>query len=372
MANKLSHSSCSTYQACPRKWEYHYRHSLRNKFTSSALIMGNAVGLGVQAILEGRTDHEAVFLNAWSSNRINNVEVELMLNPTIVYSDKDFDLELLTDMDCESVLAQYNMKSREELADALDKLYAFKDMRGISNLPEDQLVFLNHVNWLCLKTKGLLMVNAFKTKILPSITKVHSIEEAIDFSNEEGDSIVGSADFVVDYKGYDKPVILDLKTSARPYESDSVVLSPQLSVYLVGLGEKYNTNYAGYVVLNKNVIKNRTKICKTCKNDGSGKRHKTCDVIVEKKRCDGEWDMTIDFDIITQVIIDKIPERTSSLVMENFNDINQLIKSEVFPRNLQSCKTGYGKCQFFDKCYKDSEEGLIRVNSSKKIVIDNP
>jgi hypothetical protein len=122
----------------------------------------------------------------------------------------------------------------------------------------------------------------------------------------------------------------------------------------------YDTRYAGYIVLNKAVRKNKKKVCSVCGHDGSGKAHRTCPAEdADGKRCGGTWNEEIDPEIFTQVIIDEIPERLEEIVLENTNMINACIKNEIFPRSLTSCNATYGKCPYYELCFKNSEKGLL-------------
>jgi hypothetical protein len=188
----------------------------------------------------------------------------------------------------------------------------------------------------------------------------------VELVNELGDSVVGYVDIVAKLKGHDEPVILDLKTSTRMYEEDSVLTSPQLSLYVWGLHDKYKTSKAGYVVLLKSISKNKLKLCKSCGNDGSSGSHKTCNATgPDGKRCHGEFNITINPKASVQIIIDSIPERVQNMVVENFNEVNHAIKSGTFTKNLQSCIKPYGKCAFYNICWKGTEEGLVKSETSR-------
>ena len=234
--------------------------------------------------------------------------------------------------------------------------------------PEMQEKFKDDVqtlSWLSLEAKGLLMIKALREKVLPKIKKVHSTQEAVELTNSDdsGDSFVGFSDLVVDFEGYTKPVVLDLKTSSVTYKSDSVKESQQLSIYVYGLEDKYKTNLAGYVVLNKKVRKNRTKVCETCKHTVLNATHKTCNNIVANgERCGGKWTVTTEFDIDVDIIIDEIPTETTDKVLDLIDDVHSKIKAGEFPQNIQECfSTKYHRrCPFYDLCHSNSMVGLVK------------
>ena len=244
MTNRLSYSQIEKFKFCPKAWEFHYVERYRTLEVSSALLFGSAIGKTFEHILDPNHIHlyendHIEFYHNFRYQKINGVEnVDTLLYPHVLYSKADTDIELLT---------------RDEKI-------------GVSN----------ELAWHSLIKKGYLIIDSFKKNLLPLITKVHSVEEEIVLTNEEGDSSIGYADAVLDIQGYDKPIIIDFKTAARPYEQNSVANSVQLSGYLHELGEKYNTRLCGYAVFSKNITKNRTKICKDCGFDGSGNKFKTC------------------------------------------------------------------------------------------------
>ncbi len=101
------------------------------------------------------------------------------------------------------------------------------------------------------------MLEEFKNNILPNITEVLATQVKVELTNEDGDSIIGFADAVVKWKDYPHPIIVDIKTSSIDYEHDSVLTSPQLTLYVHDLSAKFdNTRSAGYIVLHKKIKEN--------------------------------------------------------------------------------------------------------------------
>jgi len=281
----------------------------------------------------------------------------------VVYANSDFDSDLLYEADYQSIKEilgeQYDI-GVDSILENYKKLSERKSVSGIGSFSQSDLSFYNYMNWLSMRRKGYLMLTAYKKKVLPKITKVHEVQKKVSLTNEHGDEIVGFVDLIADIKDVGT-VILDNKTSAREYADDSVITSAQLSLYMHALYSQYQTRNAGYIVMRKGVIKNRTKICSKCGYDGSGARHKTCSNVIEGVRCNGEWTETFDFDINIQFIINEIPEQTETIVLENSDTINESIKAGLFPRNLNSCDNYYGgKCVYFDLCYKNKPNGLIK------------
>lgn len=363
--NRLSHSSTSKFQDCPKAFDFHYNHNLRGVNQSAALLFGSAIDASTGALLEGKTLEEAkeVFLENWLEAKVNGVLTKLPEFTKIVYANTDFDVDLLTSEDMDKLKLHRKVTDAHE---ALLEVKKSKDYFSWDGLEEDDKRFWNLANWLSLRRKGYLMLDAFQSKVMPMIEEVLGVQVKVELKNEDGDSVIGYADLVARMKGCAKPVVLDVKTSAREYDKDSVLVSPQLTLYVHDLSEKYeDTRHAGFIVLHKNVKKNKTKKCATCGSDGTGKKHRSCPEEVDGKRCDGEWENTVDPEVYVQVLIDEIPTQTENIVIENIDYINQAIKNGIFTRNLTSCIKPYGKCVFYNLCYRNSSEGLIKVDPDK-------
>lgn len=206
------------------------------------------------------------------------------------------------------------------------------------------------------------MIKALRKHVLPKITKVHDTQVFTKLENGVGDSIIGYADIVCDFEGYDKPVVFDVKTATRDYDSAAVLTSPQLSLYVHSLSDKYsNTRLAGYIVLSKIIRKNKDKKCKSCGHVNEGTNHKTCNAAVGNDRCGGQWDVTMNPEAKVNILINEIPERTEDIVLENYEHVNTAIKRGEYHRNFNSCKKAYGLCTYWNLCYKGSEDGLVSM-----------
>lgn len=372
MANRLSFSSCKTFTDCPKSYELHYIRRLRAQVQSAALLFGTAIDRASTAIFkpeEGGKTAEQIFTYYWNFQEINGKNTSLSRYTEIAYPDSDFDFDLITDSDRLMLKDEHQV---EDVKGEMKKILDWKKDAGYAALPTEQKQFINHCFWCCLKTKGLLMLKAIRTKIMPSITEVLSCQEQIKIENEDGDIIIGFIDLIARVKGYDKPVVLDLKTSKLTYSDNSNEVSPQLASYLNAISDKYeSTRYVGFLVLSKTVIKNKTKICTVCGYDGSEGSHKTCpnEVKADTKkgtaRCNGEWAVTMNPEVAVQIIISALPEQTELIVMQNYDYVNESIKTGNFPRNFNSCIKTYGKCQFYNLCYENKRDGLIKLEEKK-------
>jgi len=345
---------------CPTKWKYHYVDRLRSKTQHAALAFGSAVDAAITSLLkQSEKNPEDIFAYFWRFQEINGKQTYLPSSTNIVYANSDYDEELLLEEDIFKLKEEFKLEN--PLAE-VQKIYSEKDYLGFDGLPEERKKILNYANWLSLYRKGLLMVQAVREEVMPKIKKMHGAQVYCKLENDVGDLIVGYADMVAEWEGYDEPIIFAFKTSAKDYAIDSVLTSPQLTLYVHSLSNNYsNTRRAGYIVLNKNVRKNRTKTCTKCGYVNEGTSHKTCNNSVEGLRCAGEWKSELDPKIHVQVVIDLIPEKTEQIVLENFDYINASIKNGVYHRNFSSCVKPYGKCTFYNLCYKDSMDGLEKL-----------
>ena len=191
MSNKLSYSAINKHQFCQQAYFHHYKNKYRPIEISSALPFGSALGKTFEYILNPSSKTEAlkdkevtpyeVFDYHWRYQEINKVLTNIEEYEHIAYSKYDLD---------------------KDLADT---------------------------PYQSLKAKGHLIITTFINEFLPLVEHVYSTEEKTELANDLGDVNVGYADAVVKLKDYYKPVIIDFKTAARPYEEDSVKTSIQLS-----------------------------------------------------------------------------------------------------------------------------------------------
>lgn len=378
--NKISWSQLSQFMTCPKKYEYHYKYRYREKTTSAALLWGSAIDETLGAILNDHKkqrvdylgqEYHIVFTNNWRRGFINKKNVELFNCEDIVYAKADFDPDLILPGDLNMMVgmtqagAPYEgvgvLKSPEECFELVNSIRDKKEAKGWANLKPVERKFYNHMHWLSMHRKGVLLINAYIAKILPQVKEVLAIQQQVELVNEDGDSVIGYIDAVVRWVD-GRIVIVDHKTAAREYDWDSVLESVQLTMYVHAVSAQYeNTRTAGYIVLQKNIQKNKTKVCTECGHNGTGSRAKTCDNKIDKKRCGGAWKEKINPEGVINVIINDIPERTEEIVMENLADVNHVMKQGMFTRNLMACDTPF-PCPFKKLCWQGSMEDLVDLN----------
>ena len=276
--NRLSHSQVSKYQQCGKAYEFWYLKKIRPTKSRAALLFGTALDRAIGVLLKPDEDRtktpEQIFDYFWRFQEINGSNVYLPTCTSIVYAKSDFDKDLLSKDDAEKIGT-----SLEKILEIMAKRVEM----GHNGINEEERKIANHAMWTCLHHKGHYMIKAFRDKVQSKLTKVHSTQEYIELNNGE-DKVIGYIDMVAEVDGHNEPIVLDLKTSAMQYEDDAVLTSPQLTLYVHAVADKYKTRKAGFIVLNKNLIKNRKKVCSKCNHDGSGGRHKTCANEIEGKR----------------------------------------------------------------------------------------
>lgn len=346
---RLSNSSMTIYKECGYKFYLHYKERIRPVTTNSALIFGSALDKAIAHMLTKQDNAYDVFAKEWKTSILNGETIDVENSILIKYSKSDFDSEIV------------------EVTESLDKIMMLRDINGFDSLSETEKLELNRAHWKCLLVKGKLLIEAFKRDIYPNIEKVLGLQVPIEVKNEIGDSIIGFADIVCKYKGYDKPIIFDLKTSGRPYPKDSVKESPQLGLYTYALSNTYEqTNIAGYMVLIKDIKRDRQKHCKNCGNDRSNTRYKSCDKEIDAARCGGEFNENVTLYAATQVLIDTIEDVTQENIIQEAENINESIKCGNFAKNEESCTTKFGRCPYYRLCHENSMDGLIKLDNKEQ------
>lgn len=341
----LSHSARQKYDTCPKMYQLHYIEKIRPVGTTSALTFGSAIDKACENyVLERNRDHAInIFKHDWNVVKEQDyTEIE--------YHANDFDHELLLQSDNEYIVQDTVFTSVSDL------VKAGEDKERIA-----------YARWISLYRKGLILVTAFFDWIDENVEEVLGAQVPIELEDEEGNKVPGLADFVIKVYGYDKPILVDLKTSARFYDRNSVKESEQLGLYFFYLkNAKYpDMERAAYLVLNKQIKKNRTKTCLKCGTVTTG-REKTCAVGTGKNRCNGDFSVDIRPEAVVQYIHDEIPETFIQDTINKFNISVEGIKAQRFDPCWDKCDNYYGRrCPYYEFCRSGSLEGLIQ--KEKKI-----
>lgn len=369
--NRLSFSAISTYTTCGEKYRLRYKQGLRSKFFHAALAYGSAVDLSLNKLLTTKDLAEAIkeFDKTWNAQYVNKKYVTLAKFPDLVYAESDYDEELLQEEDLDVLKAELlNSENlgQDSSSSYFEKIKEKKSKIGWENVPDGEKEFYNYANWLCMRRKGHIMLESYNKKIMPQIKEVLAVQKEQYLENESGDKVVQYLDLIVEWND-GRRILMDNKTSAKDYEEDQASRSPQLISYFAGAKEEYKLDAVGFLVLKKQILKNKIKICSLCGNDGSGERHKTCasDNPDTGKRCNGTWNIKLNPECYIQVIINNVAPAAETLVLETFDEANSGIKNNVFHKNLGACKTGF-QCEYFKKCWQGDNSELVDLSGEKK------
>lgn len=365
VSNRLSYSQLRLFSECGQKYKYYYIDKIRERTKSGALIFGTAIDRAMESVHKDPAgDEKKVFDDIFEYQEINGKKVYIPESLLLVYAASDFDADLLIADDftflkakAEELVPDLFAELAGSVEETFKKCASYKKQRAFRTFKETENRFLNLANWLCLRRKGHLMLEAHRKHILPKITKVVKTQVKVELNNGTGDSLVGYADMIAHWLDDAEPTVFDYKTSSIEYDQDSVLTSPQLTIYAHALGIRK----AGYIVFRKGIIKNKVKTCATCNFDGTGSRAKTCTNEASGKRCSGAWNETIRPEVDIQVIIDVIPERTEDIVMDNIEMVNKAIQVGSFVRNFNSCHNGFGPCPYLSMCFKNNMGDLEKV-----------
>ena len=367
---KTSHSQNNTYLTCPKHWYLSYKEGYENPVQGASLFFGSAVDAAVTDMLEGKTDWENTFSDRWYRAFNFGKATQIFDNDEVVFGHKDFDKDVIESKDFIkmetwakelNLIAMSHVPSHSELLD-LYKNCADTKKNPYKTVSKEQLKYFNRCSWLSLKRKGKILLKAFNTQFYPKITRVIATQQRADIKDPNtGDTITGFIDMVLEIKGYDKPIIFDLKTAALPYSQDDIDLTQQLTLYAAMKGKDYNTDLVGYVVLCKNIPKEVVGTCTICAQKRTG-RHKTCDAVDSNgNRCNGAWLETNKPAPIVQVLIEKKTQAQVDDLLIDIGNIMLAMDNQIVYKNVSKCNDWYGsRCPFFNLCHKGDATGLIK------------
>jgi hypothetical protein len=327
MKNKLSHSSITMYLESSMKWFLHYREKIRPVKTKSALVFGNALDAAFNSLLQHRNLSKAmqVFMYRMKNVIINNKRVKIDETDLVIYTKNDLDQELL----------EY-FKATEH----------------------------SNPQWMSLCLKGKLIVEAYYNEVLPRIKDVLSIQKRVRLENADGDSIEGKLDAIVRWED-GNVYLVDNKSSTVRYTPESVKESNQLALYNYIEKDNYPINACGFIVLNKNINKNKTKTCISC-GYVTQSNHKKCNNEVNGKRCNGEFIVQIHPTVSIEYIFDVLGDSDGERVIEEFDKVNNLIHNGEFKCPGDNCKSKFGVCQYWNYCRTGDMTGLVKLPERKR------
>lgn len=371
-----SYSQSNLYATCSKAWYYKYIEKLDNGEEGIALNFGSAIDEAVTSLLRKKGDYKTVFSDRFFSSINRKKElVPIFDSQVISYGEKDFDEDVLTPADLVT-LGEWNkeLSTGNSKTDVVELVKALQKLKKnpYKKVKENELKFLNRASWLSLKRKGEIILDAFKDQFMPLVEEVIEVQKHAYLKDDNtGDAITGYIDFILRIKGYDSPIIFDLKTSANLYKQEQIDVSDQLTLYAALEGGKYNTDLVGYVVCVKNIKKVDVSFCKSCgsKKDGS---HKTCNSTKledgpkgsKQVRCNGEWDVKTELQPEIQVLVQKKTEHQLRSILLDQSNIIEGMKQEIVFKNTSKCNNFYGqRCMYYDLCHTGVPTGLKKKGS---------
>lgn len=350
---KLSHSAVERYLKCPTSYKYHYIDKLRPITTSANLLFGSALDEGINALLLKKNNAIETFKAKWLYGFINNQRYYLPDCELLLYGKNDLDTDILLEDDWNEIkMYHHSLFNHSEIDDTFKVIKE----KSKSTYTEKELKYYNFLNWTSLKRKGLLIIKAYEKQVLPLIKEVKAIQKEIAFENEEGDKITGFIDLIAVMQD-GNTYVLDNKSARTRYEDDAVKKSTQLALY----AKHEELSKAGFIVYVKTIIKKKKRTCNKCSYVSDNGRIKTCDNTVKSKRCNGFFDDKVTPLVDIQILLDDINPNLVNLMLDNYKDVNTLIKEKKFFKRFDMCHDWYGaKCPYFNKCFNNSDEGLIK------------
>lgn len=351
---------------CSQAWYFKYKEKYDSPEQGASLSFGNAVDVAVERYLNNTNhDYISVFDEEWlNSTNMFGKKTQVFDNDSILYSHSDFDADVLAPEDLEQMklwAKELKLYSEEISVIELFKAVAKTKKNPYKKIKPNQLKYFNRCSWLSLKRKGHLMLHSFVQQFVPKIEKVLAVQKNAQIvSDDKEDIIGGKVDLVLKIKNYDKPIIFDLKTAARPYKQEAIDDSEQLTLYSAMEGAKYGTDLVGYVVLSKQINKDKVGYCKSCghKKEGS---HRKCNNIVDDNRCNGEWEEKTEINPQVQVLIEQKSEQQVNFQLEVETQTLDAMKAGIVTKNPTKCNSWFGNnCPFYNLCHKNDPTGLVK------------
>lgn len=354
---KLSKSACEKYMACPASYDYYYNQRIVPVRTGSALMFGSAMDAALNALLLNSG-------NALTAYKAETAKYELGKSVPGKY---DYDGELLTedmraDLSAKLVPIGYKGDIDHLVATLVPRVSAYQKGYG-PDISDNQYKALDLIHRAVFEVKAELMIAAYREKVIPQIEQVHNVQKA---------SGPGYLDATVTWSGLGKR-IADNKTAGKRYAEDACEYSAQLAMYAA----EENISQVTFIVMVKDMIKNRRKVCETCGHVGKGS-HKTCDNIISHppegadfpsrhERCGGEWKVTISPEADIQIIHGEITPEAMAVAAELQREVQRAVDAKIFMCNVNQCNSQFGKqCEYKNLKWKGSMENLEYRDGKKK------
>jgi hypothetical protein len=273
---------------------------------------------------ESKLDYKQVFDEKFRIADVNGTLFDIRISDKIRYFKNDLDLDLLTEEDYEAIqsmeMDDLIRLYKSDVATFIDECRQ-KQTKKLK-LSGDILRMFNYINWLSLRRKGHMMLDAWKEQIFPQIVEVLEVQKQISVESDEG-ILRGVIDFIAILQD-GKTYIVDNKSSTGFYDESAIINSQQLAIY----SEIEGIKDVAYAVMDKTLRK-------------------------KFPRCR------------TQLLTGQVPEVMVELVFAKIGNAIEKIKAGEFEKNEKSCFQ-YGGCPYLAYCRSGSIEGLIKLPVDEK------
>jgi len=340
---RLSFSSTGDYKTCPYKYKFKYIDNLVSKDQGASLAFGGAIDKAIEGLLLGSEDYFDIFLNDKSRGWNNSFD-----DSNIFYTRRDYNDSIFGDSDLLKIKSWEN-----ELGTTLNKALDAEKSKKYKRFNGNNLKLFNRCCWLSMIRLGFLMLDAFYKKVKPNIEEVIAVQKNIRFNLGDSVSVIGYIDLIVRYKGVDKPVIFDIKTSRMSYDKDKILLSDQLRIYNYAYEKKYGRHKVGYIVLIKTLDK-EFKCSKCNKEKPQGSKARNC----VENGCEGKY--IKQYVVNPQILIDEYSREDLDNYLKEFINVAKLIKSGLFYKNYEGCHKYNALCAYYGICHFNKDDNLIK------------
>lgn len=306
----ISFSAWSKFMLCPESYNIYYNKRLEPTHTTSALVFGSAVDEALNQLYLKNRDPVETFREIFTYDKMDNV----------VFHKKDLNMSLFS----------------EEQANEI--------------MPEDD----HYKAWACLRVRGRVLLNHYVKTFYPKVKKVIAVQKELSSGRS------GFTDLIAQLELENgETILIDHKCSYYPYKKEAANFGAQLVLYAA----EEKINKVAYCVMLKDVRTKKQKVCKTCGHSVLGGGAKTCDKVVKKKRCGGQWSFEVGFMPEIQWVVGTPSQHMKDTMTASVNIVQGLIteydKTGQYPRNYSTCDFVFGQqCPYYDYCHKNDAKNL--------------
>ncbi len=349
MSIQVSHSAVERFNFCSESYNNHYIKKIREINTSSAFLWGGAIDSGLNELLltkmfpkpEILPTPYKTFLEKWETVVINDNSHDAKFCDLIEYAKRDLDPLLFNDYDYDEIRKFYPNQDPATFAEQMYNLRESFPWWSYAGMEVNSKKAYNYLCWLCLSRKADMIFQAYQIEILPRIKRVISIQERVDLTNKDGDTVVGYIDVTLEWED-GKIYIADHKTASKfsqyadvqnkAGDKTTVRTSQQLGVY----GFFKDIKHGMYIVILKDIV-------------ADGRKKGTLPKVKFK------------------IFKDEFDPKFQDQTLSKFELVTDHIKKGVFEKKAdkEQCYAYGKKCPYYNLCWGGSMDGLIQKEKKK-------